>query len=198
MKMVVQGGKLISIWKSRLYSVWASMKQRCTNPRHGSYKDYGARGITICPMWAERDGIYNFVEWANTDNIWWFFGEGQRRYNSDAPIGGCTLDRKNNNGPYTPINCRWVTQKEQSNNTRANERVRMRKLMPKKSYKESHPNTVAVMVFDLDGNEIARFDNMSAAALALFGDADKRPQISYAATRSKKGTYGGYRFKLVR
>ncbi len=39
--------------KTKLYNTWASMKKRCLNTKHKSYKDYGGRGITICPEWTE-------------------------------------------------------------------------------------------------------------------------------------------------
>lgn len=196
MRYIREGDKKVIAYKSKLYVVWAGMKQRCFNPNNDCYSSYGGRGITVCPMWAKRNGYHEFIDWANTDNIWWYFGKGQWRYDPTAPKGGCTLDRVNNDGPYTPINCRWVDQKTQANNTRKT-KARLKKIKPKKSYRESHPNTHPVIVMDMEGNELARYNNLCDAAIELFGDVTRRVAIRYAATRSKKGSYRGYRFTIL-
>lgn len=87
---------------TRLYRIWCGMKQRCNNPNHKRYKDYGGRGITICSEW---DNSYEiFREWAMDNG-----------YNDDL-----TIDRKDNDGNYEPQNCRFVDMKFQSNNRRNN------------------------------------------------------------------------------
>jgi hypothetical protein len=78
-----------------LYMCWANMKDRCTNR-----KDWGGRGIKVCEEWIED--FPAFVDWALA-NGW-------------EP--GLEIDRKNNNGNYTPRNCRWVTEAVQANNRR--------------------------------------------------------------------------------
>lgn len=91
---------------SPLYSVWASMKQRCFDPKCVSYRYYGARGITICNEW--RTDFRRFERWALENGF--------------QP--GKTIDRRNNNKNYTPCNCRWTDSKTQANNTRRNVLVR--------------------------------------------------------------------------
>lgn len=92
-------------WKDRLYTVYASMVARCTNPKHRSYKNYGGRGISICDRWI--DNYPAFKDWAYSSG-----------YDETAPRGECTLDRIDNNGNYCPENCRWVDMKTQSRNKR--------------------------------------------------------------------------------
>lgn len=81
----------------REYSSWRSMKQRCCNKNHKSFKEYGGRGIGICKRW---DKFENF-----------FIDMGFRPK-------GKTLGRINNNLGYKKSNCRWETYKQQARNRR--------------------------------------------------------------------------------
>jgi len=78
------------------YKIWQGMLQRCTNPKSGSYKRYGARGIYVDARWQVFE---SFLE-----------DMGKR------PSARHTLDRKNNDGPYTKDNCRWATPTQQQRN----------------------------------------------------------------------------------
>lgn len=84
------------------YEAWKAMFQRCYNPKHKSYGDYGGRGITVCERW--RESFDNFLA-----------DMGER------PKGKHSIDRfPNQNGNYEPGNCRWATWKEQHRNRRNN------------------------------------------------------------------------------
>lgn len=89
---------------TRLYAIWNSMRQRCLNPKHRSYHNYGGRGIAICAEWND---FYIFRDWALKSG-----------YDINAKRGKCTLDRIDVDKGYSPENCRWATMKAQSSNKR--------------------------------------------------------------------------------
>ena len=87
---------------TRLYNIWRGMKDRCYNSNVLEYDNYGGRGIKVCEEWLnDFQAFYN-----------WSMSHG---YSDDL-----TIDRKENDGDYCPENCRWVTYKEQNNNTSRN------------------------------------------------------------------------------
>jgi hypothetical protein len=83
---------------------YRGMVERCTNKNASSYKNYGGRGISVCPRW-----YYSFRCFLKD------MGPRPSRHH--------TLDRIDNNGPYSPENCCWKTHKEQRRNTRANRNI---------------------------------------------------------------------------
>jgi hypothetical protein len=82
---------------TKIYKIWASMKQRCRNKNDHDYKDYGERGIDFSDRW---------------ENFETFFKD------MGFPQKGLTLERNNVNGNYCKENCRWATRKDQSKNRR--------------------------------------------------------------------------------
>ena len=91
--------------ENRLKSRFKNIKNRCYNQRHRSYKDYGGRGIFVCDEWLENP--QRFVEWSMSHG-----------FRDDLQ-----LDRIDNDGPYSPDNCRWVTAFQNSRNRRNTIRI---------------------------------------------------------------------------
>lgn len=90
--------------ESETYKSWCSMIQRCDNPKEKCFPNYGGRGIFVCQAWYVFD---NFLRDMGTR------------------VDGFSLDRIDNNGGYTPENCRWASRETQGGNKRNNTLVRV-------------------------------------------------------------------------
>lgn len=79
---------------TRLYKIWDSMKTRCYSPTNKDYKNYGARGIIVCPEWKNNYSAFKF--WAILNGY----------------LNNLTIDKIDNDGNYEPSNCQWLTRSE--------------------------------------------------------------------------------------
>ncbi len=92
-----------STGKSKLYMVWVTMRKRCNSETDSHYAWYGAKGITVCDEWQEFEA---FKRWAL----------------SNGYEEGLSIDRLDSTKGYSPENCQFITQSENS-----------KKILPKRS-----------------------------------------------------------------
>ena len=81
-----------------LWRRWSAIVDRCTKENDKDYKNYGARGITICERWLNFPSFLQDME--------------------SSFIEGTTIERIDNNKGYFPDNCEWATHKKQMRNQR--------------------------------------------------------------------------------
>ena len=91
--------------KTRLYTIWHDMLNRCYKENHRCYKDYGGKGVFVCDEW--KNDKESFCLWA--------LSHGYKP--------GLSIDRIDNDKNYCPDNCRWVTMHQQSLNTSKNVKI---------------------------------------------------------------------------
>ncbi len=88
------------------FRAWTAMRSRCSDQNNPAYRNYGARGIKVCARWDRSFSSF-------------------RRDMGKKPQGK-SIERKNNNGNYTPSNCVWATRNQQANNRRTNRQITIR------------------------------------------------------------------------
>lgn len=91
------GGYRHGMHSTPTYKSWQAMKQRCSNPNAPDFVRYGARGISYDPAWEDFENFYRDM--------------------GDRPEG-CSLERKDNDGNYDRVNCKWETPHKQTRNRR--------------------------------------------------------------------------------
>lgn len=104
------------------YYTWGAIKQRCHNPNHFNYKNYGGRGIKLCN------------EWFNSfDKFYADMG--------DRPSNKHSIERIDNDKGYEPSNCKWATRYEQQNNRRLGNLISTNKTgYPGVSFRKNYKN----------------------------------------------------------
>lgn len=89
-------------WRDPAYGTWEGMIRRCKVKSHPAYHRYGGRGISVCDEWSDFEA---FRQWIYSNG--WVRGESQ-------------IDRINNDGGYSPDNCRVTSSLENNNNKSTN------------------------------------------------------------------------------
>lgn len=92
--------------RTRLYTAWNAMHERCRNPKNDEFHNYGGRGIRVCERWSRFEAFLQDV--------------------GEPPTDRHTLERIETNGNYEPGNCKWATRKEQARNKRNNRLITFR------------------------------------------------------------------------
>ena len=105
---IVKQNRTHGMAKTRLYNTWSNMKTRCANEGRSMYYTYGGRGIKVCEEW--NDSFESFYKWAMENGY------------KDS----LSIDRIDNDGDYSPENCRWSTSQQQARNKQTTIRIMYR------------------------------------------------------------------------
>lgn len=103
------------MYRTRFYTIWQQMKDRCGNSNRDDYNTYGGRDITVCDRW--KNSFENF-----RDDMYYSYLDHIEKFGEK----NTSIDRIDVNGNYEPSNCRWATLKEQNRNKRNNRIIRFR------------------------------------------------------------------------
>ena len=167
-----------------LYVLWEKIKQRCYGAYDVNFKRYGGRGIFMCREWL--DDCREFVTWA--------LSNGYKK--------GLQIDRIDNDGPYAPWNCRFVSPRENANNRCTTKRVVFQGVdMPfqyavEKSGTTIDPGTIwARMKKGMSFADAIRETNYRARAVVYNGETMTFRQAWIASGSKVKYATASYRYR---
>lgn len=101
-RLTSERSKTHGMTETRAYRIWQAMRNRCRNSNVPNYAIYGGRGIKVCERW---NSFENFIS------------------DMGEPPDDYSIDRINNDGNYTPENCRWASRAEQARNKSTNRHI---------------------------------------------------------------------------
>ncbi len=149
--------------RTRLYSIFQGIKERCYNENYKAYQRYGGRGIKICDEW--RDNFPAFRDWALKNG-----------YEDHL-----TIDREDNDGNYGPDNCRWVERTVQAVNKKYSDH---RNKLRTRGVRATRFNTFIAMI-SINGKDtyLGAFKTLEEASTA-YEKARKERDEMYLTQRS--------------
>jgi hypothetical protein len=155
--------------RTKTYFAWQSMKDRCLNPRCTGWPLYGGRGIKICKRWLKFE---NFL--ADMGEV----------------LPGMTIERKRVNGHYTPSNCHWIPNEEQSRNTRRNRFITYRgKCMILADWAKELGINHASLRERLEKHTLSKALSTERLSKGLKGEAHLKAKLSNSDVRSIRRRY---------
>ncbi len=136
------------------YRAWVAIRNRCNNKTNYAYKHYGGRGIKVSKEWDSFEQFYIDM--------------------GDAPSPKHSIDRIDNNGDYSKVNCRWATPYQQGLNRRTTRNITFngKTMCIREWEKEMNVGRSTIQTRIQNGWSIKRA--LTTKGLAL---KDKRPRV---------------------